>query len=109
VTGHGSPYYSEEEVDAWFAQEVAIEHDDFIDEILEESSNAIQMATDTQQAINRDSNANSGGGSNGTDILQAISRDSNTISGGDSNTISGGDSNANQWRRVEIRCFTSSN
>jgi hypothetical protein len=37
VTMYDSPYDSEEEVDAWFAQEVAIEHEDFVDEILEES------------------------------------------------------------------------
>jgi hypothetical protein len=43
-------------VDAWFAQEVAIEYKDFVDEILEESPEAIQMMTDTSLAIGRDSN-----------------------------------------------------
>ena len=47
VTMHDSPYNSEEEVDAWFAREAAIEYEDFVDEILEESPEAIQMTTET--------------------------------------------------------------
>ena len=85
VTMRDSPYDSEEEVDAWFAQEVAIEYKDFVDEILEELPEAIQMTTETSLAISRDSNPISGGGSNansgglsGTvDTQLAISRDSN--------------------------------
>jgi hypothetical protein len=42
---HDSPYDSEEELDAWFAQEVAIEYKDFVGEILEESPEAIQRTT----------------------------------------------------------------
>ena len=38
VTMHDSPCDSEEDVDAWFAREVAIEYKDFVDEILEELS-----------------------------------------------------------------------
>ncbi len=38
---YDSQYESEEEVDAWFAQEVAIEFKDFVEEILEESPEAI--------------------------------------------------------------------
>ena len=61
---YDSPYDSEEEVDACIAQEVAIEHEDFVDENLEESPEVIQTTTDTSLAIGRDSNAISGGGSN---------------------------------------------
>jgi hypothetical protein len=85
VTMHDSPYDLEEEVRSWFAQEVAIEHEDFVDEILEESPEAIQTTTETSLAIGRDSNAisgggsnaNSGGGSGTVDSQQANSRDSN--------------------------------
>jgi hypothetical protein len=51
-------------VDAWFAREVAVEYKDFVDEILEESPEAIQMTTDNSLAIGRDSHAISGKGSN---------------------------------------------
>jgi hypothetical protein len=61
---YDSPYDSEEEVDACIAQEVAIEHEDFVDEILEESPETIQTTSDTSLAISRDSDAISGGGSN---------------------------------------------
>ena len=44
---HDSQYDSEEEVGAWFAQEVAIEFKDFVDEIFEESPEAIQITTET--------------------------------------------------------------
>jgi len=66
---HDSPYDSEEDVDAWFAREVAVENKDFVDEILEESPEAIQMTTDTSLAIGRESNAISGGGSNANSRL----------------------------------------
>ena len=116
VTMYDSPYDSEEEVDACIAQEVAIEHEDFVDEILEESPETIQTTSDTSLAISRDSdaisgggsNANSGGGSSTVDSQQANSRDSDANSGGrssgsdtrhaigrDPNASSGGDSNAN--------------
>jgi hypothetical protein len=42
-------------------QEVAVEYKDFVDEILEESPEAIQMTTDTSLAIGRDPNAKIGG------------------------------------------------
>ena len=118
VTMHDSPYDSEEEADAWYAREVAVEYKDFVDEILEESPEAIQMTTDTSLAIGRDSNAISGGGSNansggGPGTVEANSRDSNANSGGrsngsdtqqaidqDSNANSGGGSNANSGRCV---------
>ena len=61
---YDSTYDSEEEMDAWYARDVAVEYKDFVDEILEESPEAIQMTTDTSLAIGRDSNAISGGGSN---------------------------------------------
>jgi hypothetical protein len=64
VTMRDSPYDDEEEVDPWFAQEVAIECKDFVDEILEELPDAIQMTTETSLAISRDSNPISCGGSN---------------------------------------------
>ena len=113
VTMYDSPYDSEEEVDACIAQEVAIEHEDFVDEILEELPDAIQMTTETSLAISRDSNPISGGGSNansgglsGTvDTQLAISRDSNANSGGEFNANSGGQSatNASVPAALEVR------
>ena len=108
VTMHDSPYDSEEEVDAWYAREVAVEYKDFVDEILEESPEAIPMTTDTSLAIGRDSNAisgggsnaNSGGGSGSVDSQQANSRDSNANSGGGSNANSGGRSNESDTQRA---------
>ena len=37
-------------MDAWFAREVAVEYKDFVDEILDESPEALQMTTDTSLA-----------------------------------------------------------
>jgi hypothetical protein len=68
---HDSPYDSEEEVDALFAREVAVEYKDFGDEILEESSEATQRTTETSLAISRDSNTISGGGSNSNSGVQS--------------------------------------
>jgi hypothetical protein len=92
---YDSPYDSEEEVDAWFAQEVAIEHEDFVDEILGESPEAIQTRTDTSLANRQDSNAISGGGSNANSGGGSGTVDSNANSGGGSNANSGGQSEAN--------------
>jgi hypothetical protein len=50
---------------------------------------------DTSLAIGWNSNANSGRWSNGSDTQQAIDQDSNAISGGGSNAISDGQSAAN--------------
>ena len=113
VTMRDSPYDSEEEVDPWFAQEVPIEYKDFVDEILEELPDAIQMTTETSLAISRDSNPISGGGSNANsgglsgpvDTQLAISRDSNANSGGEFNANSGGQSatNASVPAALEVR------
>jgi len=111
VTMYDSPYDSEEEVDACIAQEVAIEHEDFVDEILEESPETIQTTSDTSLAISRDSdaisgggsNANSGGGSSTVDSQQASSRDSDAISGGGSNANSGGGSSTVDSQQANSR------
>jgi hypothetical protein len=57
---HDQPYDSEEEADARLAQEVTTEHKDFVDEILEGSSDATHSTTDNLQVISRDSNTISG-------------------------------------------------
>ncbi len=112
VTIHDSPYDSE---DAWYAREVAVEYKDFVDEILDESPEAIQITTNTSLAISRDSNANSGGVSNAnsggrsneTDNQQAIIENSNANSGGesiafDTQQVVNQDSNANSGGQSTI-------